>query len=275
MFLLVYSTIKIRDTQRLPLHLQSRKDQLKSFQYRLRRLQSQLVILPCKNAGRKKKIRLWSTLFSSSTPKNDTCDREEDFAAIWRKKHRKRIKRPLSDKTTKNFWLNDDPRGLFSSSKNVSSTEKWSSSLQREFPHPRSDKVFSTRTVISQHSNRRFRHQTLHLHHQRRQLYKQEEEWFQNFSAVKKNFEHERQHVNNVTRAVISESEDFEHQEETVRHRNSKLFSLSFSNIFLSFVFVKKEESFPFPHRLFDIEEWTHGPVFILEDKKLSVLGLI
>jgi hypothetical protein len=69
MFLLVYSTIKIRDAQRLPLHLQPRKDQLKSFQYRLRRLQSQLVILPCKNAGRKKKIRLWSTLFSSSTPK--------------------------------------------------------------------------------------------------------------------------------------------------------------------------------------------------------------
>jgi hypothetical protein len=82
MFLLVYSTIKIRDAQRLPLHLQPRKDQLKSFQYRLRRLQSQLVILPCKNAGRKKKIRLWSTLFSSSTSKNDTCDREEDFAAI-------------------------------------------------------------------------------------------------------------------------------------------------------------------------------------------------
>ena len=99
MFLLVYSTIKIRDAQRLPLHLQPRKDQLKSFQYRFRRLQSQLVILPCKNAGRKKKIRLWSTLFSSSTSKNDTCDREEDFAAIWRKKHRKRIKRPLSDKT--------------------------------------------------------------------------------------------------------------------------------------------------------------------------------
>jgi hypothetical protein len=82
MFLLVYSTIKIRDAQRLPLHLQPRKDQLKSFQYRLRRLQSQLVTLPCKNAGRKKKIRLWSTLFSSSTSKNDTCDREEDFAAI-------------------------------------------------------------------------------------------------------------------------------------------------------------------------------------------------
>jgi len=69
MFLLVYSTIKIRDTQRLPLHLQPRKDHLKSFQRCLRRLQSQLVILPCKNAGRKKKIRLWSTLFSSSTPK--------------------------------------------------------------------------------------------------------------------------------------------------------------------------------------------------------------
>jgi len=48
MFLLVYSTIKIRDTQRLPLHLQPWKDQLKSFQYCLWRLQSQLVILHCK-----------------------------------------------------------------------------------------------------------------------------------------------------------------------------------------------------------------------------------
>ncbi len=31
-----------------------------------------------------------------------------------------------------------------------------------------------------------------------------------NFSAVKKDFEHDRQHVNNVTRVAISESEDFE-----------------------------------------------------------------
>ena len=73
-----------------------------------------------------------------------------------------------------------------------------------------SDKVFSTRTVISQHSNRRFRHRTLQLHRQRRQFYKQEEEWFQNFSAVKKDFEHNRQHANNVARVAISESEDFE-----------------------------------------------------------------
>ncbi len=73
-----------------------------------------------------------------------------------------------------------------------------------------SDKVFSTRTVISQHSNRRFRHQILQLHHQRRQLHKQKEEWFQNFSTVKKDFEHNRQHVNNVTRVAISESEDLE-----------------------------------------------------------------
>ncbi len=72
-----------------------------------------------------------------------------------------------------------------------------------------SDKVFSTRTVIPQHSNRRFRHLTLQLHHQRRQFYKQEE-WFQKFSAVKKDSEHDRQHVNNVTRVAISESEDFE-----------------------------------------------------------------
>ena len=148
--------------------------------------------------------------------------------------------------------------------KNVSSIEKWSSSLQREFPHPRSDKVFSTRAVISQHSNRRFRHQTLHLHHQRRQRYKQEEEWFQNFSAVKKNFEHVRQHVNNATRVAISESENFERQEVTVRHRNPNTF-LWASTIFFSLSFSwRKEESFPFPHRLFDIEEWTHGPVFIL-----------
>ncbi len=84
---------------------------------------------------------------------------------------------------------------------------------------PRSNANFRTQdpirfsvqeAVISQHSNRRFRHQTLHLHHQRRQFYKQEEEWFQNFSAVKKNFEHDRQHVNNVTRVAISESGDFE-----------------------------------------------------------------
>ena len=84
---------------------------------------------------------------------------------------------------------------------------------------PRSNANFCTqdptrfsvqRAVISQHSNRRFRHRTLHLHHQRCQFYKQEEEWFQNFSAVKKNFEHDRQHVNNVTRAAITESEDFE-----------------------------------------------------------------
>ena len=83
--------------------------------------------------------------------------------------------------------------------------------FQHESFTQNSDKVFSIGTVISQHSNRRFRHQTLQLHNQRRQLYKQEEEWFQNFSAVKKDFEHDRQHVNNVTRVAISESEDFEH----------------------------------------------------------------
>ena len=130
--------------------------------------------------------------------------------------------------------------------KNVSSTEKWSSSFQREFPHPRSDKVFSTRAVISQHSNRRFRHQTLHLHHQRRQLYKQEEEWFQNFSAVKKNFEHERQHVNNVTRAVISEPEDFERQEETVRHRNPKKLFSELQQYFSIFRFREERRIFSF-----------------------------
>ncbi len=56
---------------------------------------------------------------------------------------------------------------------------------QHELFIQNSDKVFSIGTVISQHSNHRFRHRTLQLHNQRRQLYKQEE-WFQNFSAVKK-----------------------------------------------------------------------------------------
>jgi len=106
MFLLVYSTIKIRDAQHLPLHLQPWKDQLKSFQYHLRRLQSQLVTLPCKNAGRKKKIRLWSTLFSSSTSK---------MIHVIEKK----ILPPFEERSSekKNFWLNDELNGLFSFSK--------------------------------------------------------------------------------------------------------------------------------------------------------------
>ena len=49
-------------------------------------------------------------------------------------------------------------------------------------------------------------------------------------------YEHDQQHVNNVTRVAISESEDFKRREVAVRHRISKIFSLSFSNIFpLSF----------------------------------------
>jgi hypothetical protein len=38
----------------------------------------------------------------------------------------KKILPPSEERSTEkeNFWLNDDPRGLFSSSKNVSSTEK-------------------------------------------------------------------------------------------------------------------------------------------------------
>ena len=99
MFLLVYSTIKIRDTQRLPLHLQPRKDQLKSFQYCLWRLQSQLVILHCKMLVERKKDKALVDFVLIIDIKNDTCDKVEDFAAIWRKKHRKRIKRPSSDKT--------------------------------------------------------------------------------------------------------------------------------------------------------------------------------
>ena len=86
MFLLIYSTIKIRDTTTSSTSSSAME---RSFE--------KLSMLPSKtsvsaghsalqNAGRKEKIRLWSTLFSSSTSKNDTCDREEDFAAIWRKK---------------------------------------------------------------------------------------------------------------------------------------------------------------------------------------------
>jgi len=88
MFLLVYSTIKIRDAQRLLLHLQPWKDQLKSFQCCLRRLQSQLVILPCKIAGtekgrrKRRKDKALVDFVLIIDFKNDTCDREEDFAAI-------------------------------------------------------------------------------------------------------------------------------------------------------------------------------------------------
>ncbi len=82
--------------------------------------------------------------------------------------------------------------------------------FQHEFFTQNSDKVFSIGTVISQHSNRRFRHRTLQLHDQRRQLYKQEE-WFQNFSTVKEDYKYDQQHVNNVIRVAISKSEDFEH----------------------------------------------------------------
>ncbi len=83
---------------------------------------------------------------------------------------------------------------------------------------PRSNANFHTqdptRFSVQEHSSLNTRivvsHRTLQLHHQRRQLYKQEEEWFQNFSAVKRILNINRQHVNDVTRAAISESEDFE-----------------------------------------------------------------
>ncbi len=168
-----------------------------------------------RESNKKKKIRLWSTLFSSSTSKMIHVIEKKilpPFEERSMEKESKLIKRPLSDKTTKlqTFGLTMTCMDYLFFSFNASSTKIRSSSFQHEFPHPRSDKVLSTRAVISQHSNRRFRHQTLHLHHQRRQFYKQEEEWFQNFSAVKRIFEHDRQHVNNVTRVAISESEDFE-----------------------------------------------------------------
>ncbi len=106
--------------------------------------------------------------------KNDTCDREEDFAAIWRKKHKKKTFGLMT--TCMDYFPSSQQRFVY----------KMKLLFQHEFFIQNSDKVFSIGTVISQHSNRRFRHRTLQLHHQRRQLYKQEEEWFQNFSPVKK-----------------------------------------------------------------------------------------
>ena len=152
------------------------------------------------NGIRRKKIRLWSTLVSSTSKMIHVIE--------------KKILPPFEERSMEkeNFWLNDDLHGLpLLLLNNSSSTKKNEAPLfNANFCTQNSDKVFSTRTVISQHSNRRFRHQTLQLHHQRRQLYKREEEWFQNFPAVKKNFEHDRQHVNNVTGVATSESEDFE-----------------------------------------------------------------
>ncbi len=92
------------------------------------------------------------------------------------------------------FGLTTTSVDHFSSSQQRLVYEKNEASLfNANFCAQGSDKVFSTRTVIPQHSNRRFRHLTLQLDHQRRQF-----------------FEHDRQHVNNVTRVAISESEDFE-----------------------------------------------------------------
>ena len=79
-----------------------------------------------KNAGRKKKIRLWSTLFSSSTPK---------MIHVIEKK----ILPPSEERSTEKetFGLTMNCNGLFLLSKNVSSTEKWSSSFQRKFLRPK------------------------------------------------------------------------------------------------------------------------------------------
>ncbi len=91
MVLLVHITIKIRDTTKSSASSSAME---RSFE--------KLSMQPAKtsvSAGHsalqnswtqkwKKKIRLWSTLFSSP-PSNDTCGRVEDFAATWRKKREK------------------------------------------------------------------------------------------------------------------------------------------------------------------------------------------
>jgi hypothetical protein len=65
-----------------------------------------------KNAGRKKKIRLWSTLFSSTSKMIHVIE--------------KKILPPFEERSMRkeNFWLNDDLHGSFSFPNNVSSTEK-------------------------------------------------------------------------------------------------------------------------------------------------------
>ena len=199
MFLLVYSTIKIRDAQRLPLHLQPRKDQLKSFQYRLRRLQSQLVILPCKNTGRKKKIRLWSTLFSSSTSK---------MIHVIEKK----ILPPSEERSTEkeNFWLNDDTHGLFSSRKTYrlqkNEAPRFNANFRTQDPTRFSvQEQSSLNTRIVDSGIRHFIYITNDVN-----FTSKKKNGSRTSPLSKSNFEHDRQHVNNVTRVTISESEDFE-----------------------------------------------------------------
>jgi len=84
-------------------------------------------LCPAKMLVEKKKIRLWSTLFSSSTSK---------MIHVIEKK----ILPPFEERSMEkeNFWLNDDLHGLpLLLLNNASSTKIWSSSFQREFLRPK------------------------------------------------------------------------------------------------------------------------------------------
>ncbi len=154
MFLLIYSTIKIRDTTTSSISSSAME---RSFE-KLSMLSAKTSVSAGHSALQNSWYREWKKKDKAPVDfvlifaiKNDTCDREEDFAATWRKKHEK-----------KPFWLNDELHGLlffFSTTSRLWKKMKLLS--QYEFFTQNSDKVFSIGTVISQHSNHRFRHRTL------------------------------------------------------------------------------------------------------------------
>jgi hypothetical protein len=104
--------------------------------------------------------------------------------------------------------------------------------------------------IISQHLNRQFRHRTLLLHNQRRQLYKGEEKnMAPKLHRCQEGPEHVLQHVNH--KVAVNNGRRFLHWEKsftmsdlstTCRYKNFVAFPFRWvSQYFSSFVFVKEK----------------------------------
>jgi hypothetical protein len=124
----------------------------------------------------------------------------------------RRAEKELLDKATKlqKFWLNDDPRGLFSSSEKRLVYRKMKLLVTTRISAPKIRQGFqyknshlSTLESSIPASDTPFTSSTTSILQARRRMVPE-------LLRCQKNFEHDRQHVNNVTRVSISESEDFE-----------------------------------------------------------------
>ncbi len=153
MFPLIYSTIKIRDTTTSSASSSAME---RSFE-KLSMLSAKTSVSAGHSALQNSWYREWKKKDKALVDfvlidfKNDTCDREEDFAATWRKKHEK-----------KTFGLTTTCMDYFFFFSTTSRLQEKKMKLlfQHEFFTQISDKIFSIGTIISQHSNHRFRHWT-------------------------------------------------------------------------------------------------------------------